>query len=550
MSRAFPLTLASLLVAAGAHAGNGTLSVGSGPGCQHASLIAAVAAAAPGTDIRIAAPTIGLGATLVLGAKPIQIIGGFSSCDADTPSGITELQPGFTGAAVIDVSGSQPVELANLAIRGGVSPAGGGGLRKTGPGTLVLSNAHVHDNQAQDGAGLYVAGAGAAATTVELRGGSRIGDEGLGNLATRHGGGLWCSQARLRVGHASIVHNRALDEGGGLHLQACDLQPLDEAGDSEIAFNLAREGGGFHATDASTLLLASSGARKVRVHANQATEAGSPQRGGGAHLSGAGTRMFASGVWWTDNQAVLGSGAISLSLGAQASFTRGSACAAGDDRCSRIEGNRAASAAGTGGNGGVAQVVGGAALEISHTHLRANQAGNNPLFRINGVGSSVLLDNVLVVGQQTIGRLLTIENGARLDADFVTLADNVHNGAAIDAQAGTTLAVQRSILRVGAGLGVVMGTGSIASACINASGGALGGEDHAPGFFDVASGHYRLRADSQNLDRCASDGNEAEFDLSGLPRNRDRPGTANNIGPLDRGAYEDSEELLRDGFES
>lgn len=544
------LLVLATAVSGGAHAGNGTLNVGSGPGCQHASLIAAVAAAAPGTDIRIAAPTIGLGATLVLGAKPIQIIGGFSSCEADTPSGHTELQPGFTGAAVIDVSGSQPVELANLRIAGGVSPAGGGGLRKTGPGTLVLSNTQVLDNQAQDGGGLYVAGAGPASTVVDLRGDTRIGADGLGNLATRHGGGLWCSQARLRIGHAGIVHNRALDEGGGLHLEGCDLQPLEESGDSEIAFNLAREGGGIHATDGATLLLASDGDRKVRVHANQATEAGSPQRGGGALLSGAGTRMLASGVWWTDNRAVLGSGALSLSLGAQASFVRGTACAAGDDGCSRIEGNRAANAAGSGGNGGVAQVVAGATLTIMHTRLHANQAGNNPLFRINGVGSSVLLDNVLVSGQQTIGRLLTIESGAHLDADFLTLADNAHNGAAIDVQAGSTLAVQRSILQVGAGLAVVQGAGSIAAACNNASGGALGGEDHAPAFFSPASGHYRLRTDSQNLDRCASDGNEAEFDLSGLPRNRDRPGVANNIGPLDRGAYEDSEELLRSGFES
>ncbi len=74
-------------------------------------------------------------------------------------------------------------------------------------------------------------------------------------------------------------------------------------------------------------------------------------------------------------------------------------------------------------------------------------------------------------------------------------------------------------------------------------------DTHDPGFADAASGNYRLRIDSQNLDRCSGDGSEALTDLAGLPRNRDREQRPDNIGPLDRGAYEDADELLRAGFE-
>ena len=142
-----------------------------------------------------------------------------------------------------------------------------------------------------------------------------------------------------------------------------------------------------------------------------------------------------------------------------------------------------------------------------------------------------------------------MEASAVLDADFLTLAGNTLVGAAFNLASGTTLGLQRSILQVAAGQAVAAGAGTVTAACINSNDLALGGDAHDPGFADAASGNYRLRLDSQNIDRCAGDGHEALSDLAGLPRNRDRVTVPDNIGPFDRGAYEDADELLRTGFE-
>lgn len=546
----------SLLAAGAALAGGGApvVYVGNGPGCQHVSLFAAVAAAPNNAQVRIASGEVTLGGTLVLSGRHLRIVGGYANCGDAEPTGtsvIRALAPGGPVLAIDDGGASFHVELFNLRITGGSHAGNGGGIQTVGTGTLTLSNSNTYGNQGQDGGGLSVVGDGTTQTTLELRGGSQIGGApGAGNVATRHGGGFYCSQARVRLGDAHFLANTAAGNGGGMALVGCELLPLDEPGATAISGNRARDGGGIHASAGATLLLSSTPARKVSIEGNLATAGASPQRGGGVYLEGAGTRLVGAGVWIHDNRAVLGGGGLFMTLGAIATLGRGTnACTVGDDRCSRIDGNRAANDAGSGGNGGVAQVVAGAQLTLAHTRLSGNQAGNNALLRVNGAGSSVVLDNTLIVGNQTIGRLVTVENGATLDLDFTTLADNAFNVGAIEAVAGTAVALQRSILQVGSGQALTLGGGTFTAACVNTTAGALGGDAHAPGFLSAATDHYHLRADSQNLDRCAADGNEPPVDIAGLRRNLDRAQVPDNIGPLDRGAYEDVDELLRNGFE-
>ncbi|MBK8068140.1 MAG: hypothetical protein IPK27_11105 [Rhodanobacteraceae bacterium] len=549
---------AGLLAASGAALAGGPLpvmTVGSGPACNHASLAAALAAAGSAVEIRIAAAELNLGAAAVISDRQVRIVGGYTSCDAVQPADTSVLRGTAPGAPVLSIDdnilGEFAVELVNLRITGGSNAAGGGGIRTVGAGTLVLSNTHVYGNQALDGGGVYVDGDGADATSVELRGDSRIGEPGGGNLATRHGGGLFCTQAVLRLGHVRIGDNVAAEGGGGLRLVDCDVLPLDEPGDTTVAANRARDGGGIYAMGGSALLLASTATRQVAIRDNQAIEGASPQRGGGVYLTGAGTRMVGAGLWIQGNRAVLGGGGLFLTAGATASLGRAPGiCALGDSGCSRLDDNRAAQLNGSFGDGGGALVLGGSQLLLAHTRIRGNQAGNNAVLRVNGAGSMASLDNVLVSGNQSAGRLLSLEADATVDADFVTLADNQFDTAAIQTAAGTALALQRSILQVGAGQGTVAGAGTVTAACINSNDAALGGDTHDPGFADAANGNYRLRTSSQNLDRCAADGNEALIDLGGLPRNRDRAEIPDNIGPLDRGAYEDADELLRTGFES
>lgn len=546
----------SLIAAGAAFAGGGApvVYVGSGAGCQHVSLFAAVAAAPDNAQIRIASGEVTLGAPLQLSGRQLRIAGGYASCGAAEPTSTSVVRSIAAGGPVLaidDGGTSFHIELVNLRITGGNNAASGGGIQTVGTGTLVLNNSNTYDNQAQDGGGLSVVGDGTTQTTVELRGGSLIGGApGAGNVATRHGGGFYCSQARVRLGDAHFLSNVAAGNGGGVALVGCEVLPLDEAGATAFSGNRARDGGGIHASAGATLLLSSTPARKVTIEGNLANAGASPQRGGGVYLEGAGTRLVGAGLWIRDNRAVLGGGGLFMTAGAIATLGRGvSSCVNGDDHCSRLEGNRAASDAGSGGNGGVAQVLAGAQLTLAHTRLVGNMAGNNALLRVNGAGSIAFLDNTLIVGNQTIGRLVTVENGATLDVDFTTLADNAFNGGAIEAAAGTAVALQRSILQVASGVAVTLGSGAVVAACVNTTAGALGGDAHAPGFVNPATGHYQLRADSQNLDRCASDGNEPPVDIAGLRRNLDRAQVPDNIGPLDRGAYEDVDDLMRDGFE-
>lgn len=547
------------LCAAAAHASAGIapppVYVGSGAGCQHATLAAAVAATPDGGEIRVAMAELLLDASLVISNRQLRIVGGYASCSAALPTSASVLRAGVPGAPVVaiddNIGGAFQVELVNLRITGGSTAGNGGGLSTVGTGTLTLSNTHTYGNQAQDGGGLYVDGDGAAATTVELRGGSHIGEPGSGNLATRNGGGLYCTQARVRLGDVDINANVAAEDGGGMHLVDCEVLPLDEPGATSISANRARDGGGLHAMTGSTVLLSSTRLRKVSIDANLATEGASPQRGGGVFLTGAGTRLVGEGLWIQNNRAVLGGGGLFLTLGAQATLGRGvGACAMGDEACSRLDGNRAADQNGNGGNGGAALVLGGAQLLLAQTRIHGNQAGNNAVLRANGVGSAVHLDNVLLVGNQSGGHLLTLEASSTLDLDFATIADNQFALPAFNIAAGTTLALQRSILHAATGQSLQAGSGVVVAACINSSGGAFGGDAHAAGFTDAARGNYRLSANSQNLDRCSIDGNEPTADIAGQRRNIDRAQVPNNIGPLDRGAFEDVDEFLRDGFES
>lgn len=545
------------VVAGTASAGGPPVYVGSGAGCHHASLAAAVAATPDGGEIRIAMAELILDASLVISNRQLRIVGGYSSCSAAQPTSASVLRAGVPGAPVVtiddNIGGAFQVELVNLRITGGSTAGNGGGLRTVGTGTLTLSNTHTYGNQAQDGGGLYVDGDGAAATTVELRSGSRIGEPESGNLATRNGGGLYCTQARVRLGDVNIQNNLAAEDGGGMQLVDCEVQPLDEPGATHISDNRARNGAGIYAMNGSMLLLSSTRLRKVAIEANLATEGASPQRGGGVFLTGAGTRLVGEGLWVQNNRAVLGGGGLFLTQGAQATLGRGvgvAACAIGDEACSRLDGNRAADQNGNGGNGGAALVLGGSQLVLAQTRVHGNQAGNNAVLRANGVGSAVRLDNVLLVGNHSGGHLLSLEASSTLDLDFATIADNQFALPAFNIAAGTTLGLQRSILHAATGQSLQTGTGVVVAACINSSGGAFGGDAHAAGFTDAARGNYRLGANSQNLDRCAIDGNEPSADIAGQRRNIDRAQLPNNIGPLDRGAFEDVDEFLRDGFES
>jgi len=80
-----------MLVVGAVQAGGGppVLYVGTGAGCQHASLFGAASAAPNGGEIRIAMPEVTLGASLLLSGRELRIVGGYASCSASLPTSTT-----------------------------------------------------------------------------------------------------------------------------------------------------------------------------------------------------------------------------------------------------------------------------------------------------------------------------------------------------------------------------------------------------------------------------------------------------------------------------
>ncbi len=105
-------------------------------------------------------------------------------------------------------------EVVGLTVSGGTAVEGGG-IRMTGPGTLLLEASTLEGNEAQVGGGLYVAADGYVTLTgTELRGNTAVGG---GGAAVAPGGTL-----EIGVG-ATITENSADSWGGGVWLDGASL---------------------------------------------------------------------------------------------------------------------------------------------------------------------------------------------------------------------------------------------------------------------------------------------------------------------------------------
>lgn len=527
--------------------------------CDYPSIAAAIAAVAPITEIRLVGEEFLLPAGLSVFNRSLRIAGGYPACGAPAATGRSTLRADFNGAPVLSAGGNVPgalnLQLADISIVDGNNPSGnGGGLLVSGQGQVSLSAVHLRANHAQSGGAIHVAGIGGQ-LDVNLIDDSRVGDDGgFGNTSSLSGGGVSCVNARMRLGWVRIVHNATSGQGGGLRAEGCTILSTNATGPTRIEHNRAREGGGIRALGASSLHLESRPTQKISISHNQAIEGDAPQRGGGLYLSGEDTVLQATGLRIDGNLARSQGGGLML-IGSQAELRRSAtACGIGDERCSSLSGNSVRAADGSlAGNGGAAVVFGSGSplLRLSHTRIAGNSALNDAAINV-GNAARLEMDNVLVAGNAGNGRLFTLTQTATLAADFLTLADNSFVGAAINNASSAALALElrRSILTVAAGNSHLQGAGTAAFDCINSGEQiALGGEAHDPGFFAADIGNYRLRSGSSNLDRCIADGNESAFDLAGLPRNIDDPLTPNQPGTLDRGAFEQTEDLFADGLE-
>ena len=183
-----------LMLASAPSAYASIFKVGTGAGCTHSTIQAAVNAANANAGLDHIIITRSLSYTAqavkIQQAQPLTINGGYATCADSQPSGERTIVSGAGGSAdsVFTVeSGAAEVLFENLFIRDGDESIDyyGGGIDFTGSGNLTLSNVTLTQNEAGYGGGLSARGTGPDATV--LFSGEVIINN---NLATKDGGGV------------------------------------------------------------------------------------------------------------------------------------------------------------------------------------------------------------------------------------------------------------------------------------------------------------------------------------------------------------------------
>ncbi len=313
--------------------------------CDFPSVQAAIDAVPPGSQIRLVGAEFALTTSIAVSNRDLRIAGGYPACGAPAPNGRTVLRADFAGGPVMSVLGNVPgaldLTLIDLDLAEANNPgvgSEGGGLRISGGGAVSLSNVQVRDNFATVGGGIAVVSLGGNPLTLNLSRGTRIGGEVTGGNGAESGGGIYCDGATLRLGNAAIVGNAASGSGGGVRaVGGCSIETTIEPGTTRIDGNLARQGGGIHAIDA-TIVLGSRPNQPVSISGNAAINGAAPRSGGGVHVGGS-TVFEGYGVRIDDNLAREFGGAIVV-VGATLRMNRSvGRCLLDDDACSSVSGN-------------------------------------------------------------------------------------------------------------------------------------------------------------------------------------------------------------------
>jgi hypothetical protein len=275
-------------------------TVGAARDCRFQDLQQAIdfAATSPGEDtVRIASDQVYTAQALRIEAQSLALVGGFSSCRAAmppnaVPSGSTVLSgAGGARAPVLTLRGAGERSLQSLQIRDGDNQQDdrsgcGGGIRFDGSGTTRLTRVGVSQNRADSGGGLCFNGRASYLTRLLLEEDVAI----TGNLAgSGPGGGIVLSgSTRLAAvrDRTTIALNRApRGDGGGLHVRTPARATIASPGWNGLGVlygNSARRGGAIAAVSVENStdeygcvqLYNFDAARPVRLHGNQASEAG------------------------------------------------------------------------------------------------------------------------------------------------------------------------------------------------------------------------------------------------------------------------------------
>jgi hypothetical protein len=558
--------------------------VGSGPGCTHASIQAAIGAAAASAasdEIRLSATlAYSQQALLVDGAQGALVLaGGYATCADDAPvAGARTLVDGDGNLPVLRINATRTVSLQSLDIGGGGTTGRGGGIYATGSGgaVLALSDTLVRGNQAYAGGGIAVLNSDAQADpeTMQLL---LFGNSAVSGNSAVAGGGVQCIGATVHLfDNAHVSLNTASDYGGGVYALDCRVEIgsrgiggavlwANSAGGDGGALYLygSRSDADFYTIDAQV---------PARIVGNSASRGGAIAIAREARM-----RMFDARIESNTASAQAGAVFVSSETGASADtrFTMrgapdGAVAAAvrcaDPESCNRVDGNQALD--GSVRRPGAAIVVAAGAGHSAHAMFHGTRFDGNigeSLTRHAGDHGQIAFNGALLVENDASGALLDAPGAANsLALVATTIARNaIGSGHGVIAGAGYC-DPNDDVRGTYVHLGIVWQPGHVLIASPDAPQPFcfqhLLGNDFGdlpptaerivsdPLFRNAAVGDYRLSLGSIAIDFAPATAQTATRD--GGPRVFDFVTMQDRFGAQDLGAYELAPDLIfADGFE-
>ena len=558
--------------------------VGSGAGCTHASIQAAIDAAEASTaadEILISGASYANQTLAIDNARgTLTLIGGYASCQSAMPTpGSRTVVSGSGAQTTLTVLASPYVALLHLDVQNGRSTTLGGGIRaRGGGGVLRLYNTLVRGNQADRGGGIAIENTGGAAMPEQLEllleGDSRV----LSNAASTSGGGINCRRASVTLRDTSHIGLNTTDfYGGGIYAEDCRIRIGSRGLNGAVLWSntATSKGGGLYVlgTAARADIYTADPLVPARVVGN-----GAGNGAGIAVLAGASVTLHDAVI--AGNTSTRGGGAVSME-GDQdpnhdthfamqawsAGAPSGSIACADAQACNLVRDNRATSEGGMPQSGVAIQMRSGqgrAQAQFRGTRLDRNDGGT--LAAQEEDRTELVLDGALVVGNRVRTAVFgarSIESPRALAIRASTIADNnlddggfviigVSTCADIGGYIGTH--VYRSIIRE-EGHALIPGAAPQSSCFMHLLGNDFGALPAAPerviadpAFVDAVNGDYRVSSASPALDFAPADATDATRD--GGARVFDLAYRTDLFGPQDLGAYEyASDRLFTDGFD-